>query len=150
MAGRVHLVRHTESVHSVDHDFARLDPGLNPLGRHQAEDIGRSFRSPALKKGGERSPKNLEVETDLPLTQPMVVGCLLKSGIRQFVWLVFPQLTADQRDNDRILQPATRLQPPLRSSGVSFRQCGVQRVRLCFRAPALLKIISGDLHSRQS
>ncbi|KAK9311913.1 histidine phosphatase superfamily [Lipomyces starkeyi] len=43
MAGRVHLVRHTESVHNVDHDFTRLDPELTFLGRHQAEDIGRSF-----------------------------------------------------------------------------------------------------------
>ncbi|KAK9357539.1 histidine phosphatase superfamily [Lipomyces starkeyi] len=43
MAGRVHLVRHTESVHNVDHDFTRLDPELTLLGRHQAEDIGRSF-----------------------------------------------------------------------------------------------------------
>ncbi|KAK9242226.1 histidine phosphatase superfamily [Lipomyces tetrasporus] len=44
MAGRVHLIRHTESVHNIDHDFNRLDPELTLLGRHQAEDLGRRFK----------------------------------------------------------------------------------------------------------
>ncbi|KAJ8098070.1 hypothetical protein POJ06DRAFT_201112 [Lipomyces tetrasporus] len=61
MAGRVHLIRHTESVHNIDHDFNCLDPELTLLGRHQAEDLGRSFKfsdevglivtSPASGKG---------------------------------------------------------------------------------------------------
>ncbi|KAK9358233.1 histidine phosphatase superfamily [Lipomyces starkeyi] len=45
MAGRIHVVRHAESVHNTDHDFSRLDPELTALGRQQAEDFGRIFPS---------------------------------------------------------------------------------------------------------
>ncbi|CZR65942.1 uncharacterized protein PAC_15842 [Phialocephala subalpina] len=41
--GRIHLVRHAESVHNVDKDFSRRDPELTPLGCQQAETLGRTF-----------------------------------------------------------------------------------------------------------
>jgi len=43
MSGRIHLVRHAESVHNVDKDFSRLDPELTTLGRQQAQLLGPAF-----------------------------------------------------------------------------------------------------------
>lgn len=43
MAGRIHLVRHAESVHNVDKDFSRRDPELTRLGSEQAEILCRTF-----------------------------------------------------------------------------------------------------------
>ncbi|KAK9371412.1 histidine phosphatase superfamily [Lipomyces kononenkoae] len=43
MTGRVHLVRHAESVHNTDHDFSRPDPELTALGRQQSAELGRVF-----------------------------------------------------------------------------------------------------------
>ncbi|KAK9428054.1 histidine phosphatase superfamily [Lipomyces doorenjongii] len=65
MSSRVHLVRHTESVHNVDHDFTRLDPELTLLGRHQAEDICRSFTSSDEVGVIVASPLRRTIETTL-------------------------------------------------------------------------------------
>jgi len=43
MASKVHIVRHAESVHNVDKDFDRLDPGLTDLGYQQAQNLGNVF-----------------------------------------------------------------------------------------------------------
>ena len=43
MEGRIHLVRHAESVHNIDKDFNRRDPELTHLGSQQAEILGRTF-----------------------------------------------------------------------------------------------------------
>jgi len=43
MVGKIHVVRHAESVHNVDKDFNRLDPGLTDLGREQAQNLSNIF-----------------------------------------------------------------------------------------------------------
>lgn len=43
MAGRIHLVRHAESLHNVDKNFSRLDPGLTSLGKQQAASLSDTF-----------------------------------------------------------------------------------------------------------
>lgn len=65
MAGKIHIVRHAESKHNVDKNFHQLDPELTDLGRHQSEELGRTF--PHAKKIGLilTSPLRRAIQTTL-------------------------------------------------------------------------------------
>ncbi|KAJ8096501.1 histidine phosphatase superfamily [Lipomyces tetrasporus] len=65
MAGRVHLVRHSEAVHNTDHDFSRLDPELTLVGQQQAEGLANVF--PASDEVGliVTSPLRRTIQTTL-------------------------------------------------------------------------------------
>ncbi|KAK9320570.1 histidine phosphatase superfamily [Lipomyces orientalis] len=65
MAGRVHLVRHSEAVHNTDHDFNRLDPELTLLGQQQAQELANIF--PASDEVGliVTSPLRRTIQTTL-------------------------------------------------------------------------------------
>ncbi|KAK9352278.1 histidine phosphatase superfamily [Lipomyces doorenjongii] len=65
MAGRIHVVRHAESVHNTDHDFSRLDPELTALGRQQADDFRRIFPSSDEVGLIVTSPLRRTIETTL-------------------------------------------------------------------------------------
>jgi broad specificity phosphatase PhoE len=65
MAGKIHLIRHAESVHNVDKDFSRIDPQLTSLGKEQASALSKSF--PHLKDVGLiiSSPLSRTIQTTL-------------------------------------------------------------------------------------
>jgi broad specificity phosphatase PhoE len=72
MAGRIHLVRHAESLHNVDKNFSRLDPGLTSLGKQQAASLSDAF--PHFNDVGIfiSSPLRRTIQTTL-LAFPMVL-----------------------------------------------------------------------------
>ncbi|KAH8766233.1 hypothetical protein BGZ57DRAFT_900877 [Hyaloscypha finlandica] len=43
MAGKAHLIRCIEAVHTTEKDFSRVDPELTPLGKQQASDLADTF-----------------------------------------------------------------------------------------------------------
>ncbi|KAJ9319088.1 hypothetical protein DTO271D3_676 [Paecilomyces variotii] len=43
MVNRVHIIRHAEGVHNVDHDKTILDPELSPNGIEQSKTLNQTF-----------------------------------------------------------------------------------------------------------